>query len=211
MTDYIQRSSYNAPTSTRVAVLAGTALSSGLCVAGMMKHQHVKKLPELEMGIKEGIALCTSSTLGGLTTGLVVDKKENHKYKLKDSVNQLVGNTFIPFGSLAICNKFNKNLRVIPRTLSAIATLVVTTFLGHGVANMLNKKIFGENSGYKCNIKDFITDADDIVFSASTVLRNKGLYKLTATLCPFTYLTQGFLTGTRQADKQVEPHIDKIA
>ena len=156
------------------------------------------------MGIKEGVDLCVASTVGGLAAGILVDDKKHRKAKLKDSVNQLVGNTFVPFGFLALSNKITKPLPKIWQTIIGIGTLIATTFLGHSVANKINEKVFKEDSGYKCTFKDFAGDADDFVFAASTVMGSKWLYKITATVCPVTYMTHGFLAGCRQQDKKLD-------
>lgn len=205
------RGNYDAPTRTKVAVIAGTALATGAYIGGLIKGKGtgnvLKRVSNLELGIKEGIELCTVSTLGGLLAGLAVDKPETRKYKYKDSVNQLVGNTFIPFGFLALSNKITKPLPKIWQTIIGIGTLIATTFLGHNVANKINEKIFKEDSGYKCTLKDFAGDADDFVFAASTVMNNKKLYKFTASVCPITYMTHGYLAGCRQKDNK---KLDKI-
>ena len=205
------RGNYDAPTRTKVAVIAGTALATGAYIGGLIKGKGtgnvLKRVSNLELGIKEGIELCTVSTLGGLLAGLAVDKPETRKYKYKDSVNQLVGNTFIPFGFLALSNKITKPLPKIWQTIIGIGTLIATTFLGHKVANKINEKIFKEDSGYKCTIKDFMCDTDDFVFAASTVMNNKPLYKLTASVCPVTYAVYGYLAGCRQKDNK---KLDKI-
>ena len=133
-----------------------------------------------------------------------MDDKKHRKAKLKDGVNQLVGNTFVPFGFLAVANKITKPLPKIWQTIIGIGTLIATTFLGHKVANKINEKVFKEDSGYKCTIKDFAGDIDDFVFAASTVMKNKTLYQLTATVCPVTYMTHGFLAGCRQQDKKLD-------
>ena len=156
------------------------------------------------MGIKEGVDLCVASTVGGLAAGILVDDKKHRKAKLKDSVNQLVGNTFVPFGFLALSNKITKPLPKLWQTIIGIGTLIATTFLGHNVANKINEKVFKEDSGYKCTFKDFAGDADDFVFAASTVMGSKWLYKITATVCPVTYMTHGFLAGCRQQDKKLD-------
>lgn len=197
------KANYNASTQTKIAVVAGTALATGAYVAHMVKSKNLKGISQLEMGVKEGIGLCTASTIGGLSAGLLVDKPEHRKAKLKDGVNQLVGNTFIPFGFLAIANACTKKMSMLHQTLIAIGTLFVTTFLGHDIANKINKKIFKEESGYKCSTKDFITDFDDLFFAASTVMKNKKLYQVTATMCPLTYMTHGYLAGCRQEDKRI--------
>ena len=205
------RGNYDAPTRTKVAVIAGTALATGAYIGGLIKGKGtgnvLKRVSNLELGIKEGIELCTVSTLGGLLAGLAIDKPETRKYKYKDSVNQLVGNTFIPFGFLALSNKITKPLPKIWQTIIGIGTLIATTFLGHNVANKINEKIFKEDSGYKCTLKDFICDTDDFVFAASTVVNNKNLYKFTVSVCPFTYAMLGYRAGCRQKDNK---KLDKI-
>lgn len=200
-------SNYNASTATKVAVIAGTALASGLCVANMMRKGNIKHVKNLEMGIKEGVDLCCASTVGGLGAGLLVDDKKHRKAKLKDSVNQLVGNTFIPFGFLAIANKFTTKLPLIWQTVIAIGTLISTTFLGHNIANKMNQKMFKEDSNYHTGFKDFATDFDDLFFAASTVMKNKKLYQLTATICPITYMTHGYLAGCRQEDRKLDKYV----
>ena len=202
--DSITSSNYNASTRTKIAVVAGTALATTACVANMMRRGNIKHVKNLEMGIKEGVDLCVASTVGGLAAGILVDDKKHRKAKLKDSVNQLVGNTFVPFGFLALSNKITKPLPKIWQTLIGIGTLIATTFLGHRIANKINEKVFKEDSGYKCTFKDFAGDFDDFVFAASTVMGSKWLYKITATVCPVTYMTHGFLAGCRQQDKKLD-------
>ena len=202
--DSITSSNYNASTRTKIAVVAGTALATTACVANMMRRGNIKHVKNLEMGIREGVDLCVASTVGGLAAGILVDDKKHRKAKLKDSVNQLVGNTFVPFGFLALSNKITKPLPKIWQTIIGIGTLIATTFLGHSVANKINEKVFKEDSGYKCTFKDFAGDADDFVFAASTVMGSKWLYKITATVCPVTYMTHGFLAGCRQQDKKLD-------
>lgn len=200
-------SQYNASWGVKAAVVAGTALASGAYIAHAMKTRNLKKLSQLELGIKEGIELCTASTIGGLTTGLIVDKPENRKAKLKDGVNQLIGNTFIPFGFLALANMCTKKLPKVIQSFVAVGTLIGTTFLGHAVADKVNEKVFKEKSGYRCTFKDFATDFDDIIFAASTVLKSKKLYQITATICPITYLTHGYLAGTRQEERRLDKYV----
>ena len=202
--DSITTNNYNASTRTKIAVVAGTALATTACVANMMRRGNIKHVKNLEMGIKEGVDLCVASTVGGLSAGILVDDKKHRKAKLKDGVNQLVGNTFVPFGFLAVANKVTKPLPKIWQTIIGIGTLIATTFLGHKVANKVNEKVFKEDSGYKCTFKDFAGDFDDFVFAASTVMGSKWLYKITATVCPITYMTHGFLAGCRQQDKKLD-------
>ena len=200
-------SDYNASTFTKVTVLTGTAIASALCVQNMMRRNNIKHLKNLEMGIREGIELCCASTAGGFISGWLVDNPKHRKAKYKDVVNQIIGNTFIPFGFLALANKCTTKLSKVWRTLVAIGTFISTTFLGHNIANKLNKKIFKEESGYKCSFKDIISDADDWVLGASTVLKSKGLYQFTAAVAPLTYTIHGYLSGCRQQDKKLDKYV----
>lgn len=196
---------YNASMKTKMAVLTGTALSSGAYIAHLLKGKQgnvFQRLPQLELGIKESIGLCTISTLSGLLTGLLFDEPKHKKDKLKEGVNQLIGNTLVPLGSLALVNNCTKGLSKISQTLIALFTLFSTTVLGHKLANKVNEKVFKEKSIYKCSAKDFVNDTDDILFVVSTVLKSKPLYNITACICPFTYLAQGYLAGCRQKDKK---------
>lgn len=192
---------YNAPYYTKIAVLTGTAISSGLYVASLIKRKPgsiPKRISNLEMGIKEGVGLSLASIGGGLTTGLIADKKKERPVKLREGINQVLGNCLVPFASLACVNKLTKAANKYVRAVCAVGTLFTTTFLGHAIADKVNKKIFKEDKKYKVGVKDFATDFDDILFSASTVMNSKPLYKTTALLCPLTYLSLGYMAGTRQ-------------
>ncbi|MBO7671948.1 hypothetical protein J6S88_00910 [bacterium] len=50
----------------------------------------------LKIEEKEILALAGGSVLGGLTGGAIFDKKENFKAKLKEALNQILGNVAVP-------------------------------------------------------------------------------------------------------------------
>ena len=201
------RGNYDAPTRTKVAVIAGTALATGAYIGGLIKGKGtgnvLKRVSNLELGIKEGIELCTVSTLGGLLAGLAVDKRENLPTKLYEASHQIIGNGAIPFACLGIANYFTKGLNKTIRSAIAITTLFVSTFLGHSVTDKLNNT----PNKYKVSFIDFLPDVDDWVLAASTVLNSKLLYKFTAMVCPFTYSIMGIKTGLAQKDNK---KLDKI-
>lgn len=201
------RGNYDAPTRTKVAVIAGTALATGAYIGGLIKGKGtgnvLKRVSNLELGIKEGIELCTVSTLGGLIPGAVLDKKENLPTKLYEASHQIIGNGAIPFACLGIANYFTKGLNKTIRSAIAITTLFVSTFLGHSVTDKLNNT----PNKYKVSFIDFLPDVDDWVLAASTVLNSKLLYKFTAMVCPFTYSIMGIKTGLAQKDNK---KFDKI-
>ena len=201
------KGNYDAPTRTKVAVIAGTALATGAYIGGLIKGKGtgnvLKRVSNLELGIKEGIELCTVSTLGGLIPGVVLDKKENLPTKLYEASHQIIGNGAIPFACLGIANYFTKGLNKTIRSAIAITTLFVSTFLGHSVTDKLNNT----PNKYKVSFIDFLPDVDDWVLAASTVLNNKLLYKFTAMVCPFTYSIMGIKTGLAQKDNK---KLDKI-
>lgn len=201
------RGNYDAPTRTKVAVIAGTVLATGTYIGCLIKGKGtgnvLKRVSNLELGIKEGIELCTVSTLGGLIPGAVLDKKENLPTKLYEASHQIIGNGAIPFACLGIANYFTKGLNKTIRSAIAITTLFVSTFLGHSVTDKLNNT----PNKYKVSFIDFLPDVDDWVLAASTVLNSKLLYKFTAMVCPFTYSIMGIKTGLAQKDNK---KLDKI-
>lgn len=195
------------PAKVVIASTVGALAGSGLYVASLAKHKQgsniFKKISSIELGIKEGILLCTTATLGGLIPGAVLDKKENLPTKLYEASHQIIGNGAIPFACLGIANYFTKGLNKTIRSAIAITTLFVSTFLGHSVTDKLNNT----PNKYKVSFIDFLPDVDDWVLAASTVLNSKLLYKFTAMVCPFTYSIMGIKTGLAQKDNK---KLDKI-
>lgn len=189
------------PTNVIATAVVGTLLTTGAYVYSLARNKNGKnilqKIRQVELGIKEGILLCTSSTVGGLIGGLLADKKENRIPKLQESVHQIVGNGVIPFSCLAVANLLTKRLKQSIRTVIAIGTLFASTFLGHNVVD----KIIKTPKKYEVGFIDFAPDIDDWVLAASTVIKNKALYKFTATICPLTYTVLGIKTGLKQKEE----------
>lgn len=195
------------PAKVVIASTIGALAGSGLYVASLAKHKQggniFKKISNVELGIKEGILLCTTATLGGLIPGAITDKKENLPSKLYESAHQIIGNGAIPFACLGIANHFTKSLNKTVRSIIAVATLFASTFLGHSVTD----KLTNTPNKYKVSFIDFAPDVDDWVLALSTVLKNKSLYKFTASVCPLTYSIMGIKTGI--AHKEDKRKLDK--
>ena len=189
-------SDYNAPSRVKIATVASTLVGTGLTTLYLAKGKF-RNIPKLEMGIKDAFLISSGSIASGLLGGTLADDKRQAIYKVREASNQLIGNTAIPLACLYVINKFTKPLNKLARAVVAVTTLIASTFIGHEVADEVNDKIFKEKRKYKIGIKDFITDFDDVLFGASTVMNNKPLYRATACICPFTYSNLGIMAGTR--------------
>jgi len=202
-----RESDYNAPTKVKVASVVSSIAGTGLATLYLAKGKF-KNIPNLEMGVKDAFIISSGSIVGGLTGGLLSDEKSQAKYKLRESSNQLIGNTIIPLVCLATVNKITKPLHKGLRAVIAVTTLIGSTFIGHNIADKVNDKVFEEKRNYKIGVKDFITDFDDLLFATSTVMNNKPLYRLTACICPFTYSNLGMMAGMRHKEEKDDKTLD---
>lgn len=76
-----------------------------------------KKHPErklLELEEKEIVTVAAGSVAGGLAGGLIFDKKHNRKAKLREALNQMLGNVLIPVafvgGGARVYDKFKHQI-----------------------------------------------------------------------------------------------------
>ena len=119
----------------------------------------------LQVEEKEIIALAGGSILGGLAGGAIFDKKSNFKAKLKEALNQMLGNVLIPVGCVGQTSRFykkhetkilskvpqikkngkffellNRGLKAIPAVALTGIALAVGIFTGNKVSNFINEK-----------------------------------------------------------------------
>lgn len=76
-----------------------------------------KKHPDrkvIELEEKEIITLAGSSVLGGLAAGVAFDDKSQRKAKVKEAVNQFLGNVLVPVGCVSLVSRlYKKNKETI--------------------------------------------------------------------------------------------------
>ena len=160
-----------------------------------------KKNPDAKlMEIEEPqiIALATGSAIGGLAGGAVFDDKKYFKGKLRETVNQLLGNVLVPVicvsgvshlysknkskilswvpqvpGLNSKCiNYFNKFLKALPSAFMTVIGLGVGIVGGNKLSNFINEKIYHKHVDRKIKKTDFAPHVDDLSM-AVTLMADK--------------------------------------
>lgn len=215
----------------KAAILgASTAgMAAGLVLSGRRQGINIfkwKQFKKIKINAVEILSLAGGSILGGLIAGIAVDKG-NKRDKLRESLQQMVGNIIFPVSFVAGGNylydkiepsirfpKFqNKVVNAVVRSLPP----VVVTFLGLGTgivvgnkfANSVNNKIFKKEENRQIKFTDFAAHVDDTLLGASLVAQNlssssalgSGASVIGATaakLIPPALVIPGYMTGTAQ-------------
>lgn len=185
------------------------------------KHKPDRKLVELEE--KEIFELASASVLGGLAGGLIFDDKKYRKSKIRESVNQLLGNVAVPIACVgaisrlykahkeAIISKipqitetgkasrlFNKVLKGIPFSIATIVSLGTGIVLGNKVSNYLNEKAFHKKVDREIKGSDFAPHVDDIGMAVSLMAeKSKGASFITR-IVPAFLCVPGYEVGTHR-------------
>lgn len=207
---------------------AGMVAGLGLCARrqnlNIFKWEDFKKLKIESLEI---LALAVGSLIGGLSGGVAVDKT-NKKDKLKETLQQFVGNILFPIGFVAGGNwaydkivkktgfkmpQFNNKIlnavsKSIPPVAVVLGSLTAGIFVGNEVANTMNNKIFVEDEDRDIKITDLAAHVDDTLLGASLVAQNlspaNSVSSGTATmsvasrLIPPALVIPGYMAGTAQ-------------
>lgn len=202
------------------ATIAGTTVGIVSAVALLAKGKEGKflqRVQAIEYGAKDVILLGGASVTGGLVGGLLSDKKENAKPKLREALQQFGGNILVPVSMLAgaltlyekhkikipniekFSEKTNKYIQAIPKAAVTIGTLLIGTKVGNVIMNKFTNKVFKEEKKRCIEAKDFSASVDDVCYSLPFVLDNAAVQKFVATVLPFIFLIPGYETGTKQA------------
>ncbi len=208
------------------AALAGSALTTFVYLFALAKGQKkaafkVKDMFNLDFGTLEAIGLATSSVVGGLAGGLLTDKKENKKPKLKEAVHQFLGNIVTPITIVGVATSqikkrnFDKLTKWTLSALSGVVGVVVGVTAGNWMASKVNKVIFKENDDRKVGIKDFGIHVDDILTVIALATSKKKdvseladmaelpktpIQKFISKALPAIFLICGYEAGTKKAN-----------
>ena len=232
----------------KVGVAATTALATGCALAYIAKRQGfslspsvIKKTPVkdwavfrlydknrpdrklIELEEKEILELATASVAGGLAGGLLFDDKQYKKSKIRESVNQLLGNVAVPVACVGAVSRlykkykpqilakvpqiketgkfsknFNKVLRGIPFSIATIVSLGGGIFAGNRVSNLLNEKVFHKKVDRKIKGTDFAPHVDDLGMAVSLMAeKSKGASFITR-IVPAFLCVPGYEVGTHR-------------
>lgn len=185
------------------------------------KKRPDRKLIELEE--KEIITLASASVAGGLAGGLMFDDKQYRKSKLREAVNQLLGNVIVPVACVGAVSRlyknfkpqimsiipqvketgkfsknFNKVLKGIPFSIATVASLGAGIVAGNKVSNILNEKVFHKKVDRKIKKTDFAPHVDDVGMAVSLMAeKSKGASFITR-IVPAFLCVPGYETGTHR-------------
>ena len=160
---------------------------------------------------KEILKIAAGSIGGGLLGGILLDKKENIKAKLREGLVQSVGNILIPIGfvsgGIGLLKKFKPSVLTGPNTAkNGIIKVAITALslgsgvlLGNKVANSLSEKIFGAKEERKIKKGDLAPHIDDLCLAATLIAENSVVGKTVSRIIPAALMIAGISTGTAQA------------
>lgn len=185
------------------------------------KNNPEKKLVELEE--KEILELASASVVGGLAGGLIFDDKQYRKSKLRESVNQLLGNVAVPVACVSLVSRlyksnkeailskipqinetgcvtrlFNKVLKGIPFSVATATSLGFGIVAGNKVSNFLNEKVFHKKVDRHIKGTDFAPHVDDLGMAVSLMAeKSKGASFITR-IVPAFLCVPGYEVGTHR-------------
>lgn len=169
------------------------------------------------------IAVATGSVAGGFVGGTLVDEKSNRKAKLREVLNQILGNVLVPVGCVGLgssqydkyanrikaampqINKsgnvtatVNKCLRHLPNLAATFAFLGVGLYLGNKVSNFINEKIYHKKVERNIKATDFAPHVDDLCMATTMMNKESVFASKLARVIPLALLVPGYQTGIAQ-------------
>ncbi len=183
-----------------------------------------KKNPDaklMEIEEKEILVLACGSALGGLAGGAVLDDKKYFKGKLRETVNQLLGNVLVPvicvsgvshlydknkqailsyvpqapgFNSKGILY-FNKFLKALPSAFLTVAGLGVGIVGGNKLSNFINEKIYHKHVERKIKKTDFAPHVDDLSMAVTLMADKSALSTAITRTVPGFLCVPGYQIG----------------
>lgn len=184
------------------------------------KHPDRKliKLEEWEI-----LGLAGASIAGGITAGSLVDKKQNRKAKIREAINQFIGNVCIPVafvktvatlydknkrtilslvpqfkGDKKAVKTINKGLKCIPSAAMTLIALGAGIITGNKFSNFLNEKVFHKKVERHIKKTDFAPHVDDIGMAVSLMADKSKISTAITNTVPFFLCVPGIQTGMAQ-------------
>ena len=168
---------------------------------------------------KQIIALAGGSVFGGLAGGVAFDRN-NFKAKLREALNQMLGNVAIPVACVGGVSRFyesheakilskvpqikrnggfykfiNKALRAIPAVTLTGAALAVGIITGNKVSNFINEKIYGQKVDRNIKATDFAPHVDDLCLAITLMAPGTVVGEVIARTIPAFLTVPGYQTG----------------
>ena len=171
------------------------------------------------------IEIATASVAGGLAGGAIFDDKKHFKSKLRESVNQLLGNVLVPIacvGTVSTLYKknkdkilgfvpqvkgrgkasvvFNNALKSIPFSIATLGSLGLGILAGNKVSNFINEKLFHKKVDRKIKGSDFAPHVDDLGVALSLMAEKSPFVSFVQRTVPLFLCVPGVETGTHREE-----------
>ena len=232
----------------KAGVLATTAVATGVALAHVAKRQGfslspsvIRKTPIkdwavfrlydktkpnrklIELEEKEILELASASVAGGLVGGLLFDDKKYRKSKLRETVNQLLGNVAVPIACVGAISRlykkfkpsimsvipqiketgkytkgFNNALKALPFSFATIFALGTGIVAGNRVSNILNEKVFNKKIDRKIKCTDFCPHVDDVGMAVSLMAEKSKGASFIQRVVPAFLCVPGYEVGTHR-------------
>lgn len=185
------------------------------------KNDKNARLMEIEE--KEILLLAGASAAGGLAGGAIFDEKKHFKGKLRETINQLLGNVLVPVLSVSAAahlydkNKprilsfvpqapgfgkkigyFNKFLRALPSAAMTLAALGVGIVGGNKLSNFINDKVYHRHVERKIKTTDFAPHVDDLSMAVTLMADKSPLATGITRTVPAFLCVPGYQIGTHR-------------
>lgn len=240
---YWINNSYNRQDENKV-LKRGVTLASAIGVAGALAHICKKqgfslspkaikntsikdwaifKIKGKKVNIEawEILELAGASVAGGLIGGALLDDKKHFKAKLRESVNQFLGNVAVPVACVSLISRLYKSneqkilktvpqfkengkftkicntiLKKLPFSAAILVSLGTGIWAGNRVSNLLNEKIFHKKVDRKIKGTDFAPHVDDLGVAISIMSSKDSLIStVIQRVVPIFLCVPGIQTG----------------
>ena len=220
------------------AVLLSAIAGVLVAVSSIAKHQGINlfkgnkpinflkpstwKLAQPKYEWTDIIKIGSGSIAGGLVAGIALDK-ENKKAKLREALQQIIGNIAIPVGLTTVgaylsekylnkdkikmpqlksqtksSQKINQIIEGLPKFTATLGALAVGIVLGNWVANKISHKIFDTQDKRHIEPGDFSGHIDDLCLASVLVAPENKFSQIAGSFIPAALLVAGFQSGTKK-------------
>lgn len=147
------------------------------------------------------LKLAAGSVLGGLTGGLILDSENGHA-KIREGIQQMLGNIIIPIsfvaGSIKLLDKYKKDAKGSTKVLTTLGALGVGILTGNFTANKLNGFIFNKDKERPIKAGDFSGHLDDICIASTLIAPENKFAQIAGRFVPAALLVAGYEAGIKK-------------
>ncbi len=207
------------PTKVKVAAIAGSVAGALAFLFFAAKGQNkgdfnsAKSLDKVKQMFKVDyeknflvpMGLAASATIGGTLGGLIIDKKDKRKPKIKECIHQILGNVIVPITLVGVAASqikkipdLSKTKKIVYNGLAAIAGVGAGVTGGNWLASKVTKTIYNEKDERKVGPQDFGIHVDDLLTVIALNAKGEALKEFIGKALPAIFLICGYQAGTGQ-------------